>query len=196
MSYDAVDTMLEPRIQQQFFDSADLKYQTAETLSRPVAEAATALFGAITAGGTVMVCGLGGAQALAAHATGLLVGGFERERPPLAAVDLSAAPGGPLRALQALGHPGDALLLLVDGAGLPAAGDDAAACIALAREKDVTVVLVAGPSGAALAEGLAETDVAVAVPHERGARVAELQLLMLHALADAIDLQLLGEPER
>ena len=34
--------MLEQRIQQQFFESADLKYQSAETLARPVAEAAQA----------------------------------------------------------------------------------------------------------------------------------------------------------
>ena len=33
--------MLEQRIQQQFFDSADLQYQTAESLSRPIADAVT-----------------------------------------------------------------------------------------------------------------------------------------------------------
>ena len=32
--------MLEPRIQQHFFESADLSYQAAETLARPLAEAA------------------------------------------------------------------------------------------------------------------------------------------------------------
>jgi D-sedoheptulose 7-phosphate isomerase len=33
------------------------------------------------------------------------------------------------------------------------------------------------------------------VPHERLARVHELHLLVLHALCDAIDLQLLGDAE-
>ena len=42
--------MLEQRIQQQFFDSADLKYQSAEVLARHLAEAASALYGAITGG--------------------------------------------------------------------------------------------------------------------------------------------------
>ena len=32
-------TMLEQRIQQQFFDSADLKYAAAEVLSKPIAQA-------------------------------------------------------------------------------------------------------------------------------------------------------------
>ena len=34
--------MLEQRIQQQFFESADLQYQTAESLSRPLVQAAAA----------------------------------------------------------------------------------------------------------------------------------------------------------
>jgi len=32
--------MLEQRIQQQFFDIADLQYQSAQALSRPIADAA------------------------------------------------------------------------------------------------------------------------------------------------------------
>jgi len=39
--------MLEQRIQQQFFDNADLLSQTAESLSRPIAAAAQALLDAV-----------------------------------------------------------------------------------------------------------------------------------------------------
>jgi hypothetical protein len=46
--------MLEQRIQQQFFDSADLKYAAAEVLSRPIADAVSALVGCITGGGKVL----------------------------------------------------------------------------------------------------------------------------------------------
>ena len=42
---------------------------------------------------------------------------------------------------------------------------------------------------------LAESDVLVAVPHERGARVAEVHMLVLHCLCDAIDFQLMGDLE-
>lgn len=178
--------MLEQRIQQQFFDSADLKYQAAETLARPLADAAAALHGAILAGGKVMFMGTGQAAALAAHGAALLVGRFERERPPLAAM---AAPD--LDLLRALGQPGDVLLVL-DG------GDAAKAAAALetAHEKDMTAVaLAAAGSAGTLRDRLGEADVLVAVPHERGARVLELQLLALHCLCDAIDLQLMGEQD-
>ena len=79
-------SMLEQRIQQQFFDSADLKYRTAEPLARPIADAAGALLGAITSGGKVMVAGCGGSAVLAQHVAALFVGRFERERPPLPAL--------------------------------------------------------------------------------------------------------------
>ncbi len=175
--------MLEQRIQQQFFDSADLKYQTAETLSRPLSDAAAAMHGAILAGGKVMLFGSGQAASLAAHGAGLLVGRFERERPPLAAL---AADG--LDPLRALGQPGDVLLVLDGGDA-----DTAAAALDAAHEKDMTAVVMAATSATTLRDRLGEADVLVAVPHERMARVMELQLLALHILCDAIDLQLMGE---
>ena len=192
--------MLAQRIQQQFFDSADLQYQTAESLARPIADAAQALLACITAGGKLLVCGAGGGVALAAVFTAAFVGGFERERPALAALALAAdgalaqAAGAEqafARQVQAIGQPGD-LLLLIDP------GLDAAALVAAARaahDQDMTVLALTGRVGAALRQQLSEADVLIAVPHERGARVLETQLLVLHCLCDAIDLQLLGEQD-
>lgn len=180
--------MLEQRIQQQFFDSADLKYQSAELLARPIADAAAALIGAITGGGKVMCCGSGHGLALAQHMAQLLVGRFERERPPLAALCLGVQTRAqvPLQ-VRALGLPGDVLLLIDDGDG------GSSAAIAAARGKDMTLVVLAGRGASALRELLSEADVLVAVPHERAARVAEAHLLVLHCLADAIDFLLMGE---
>jgi D-sedoheptulose 7-phosphate isomerase len=59
----------------------------------------------------------------------------------------------------------------------------------------MTIVVLAGRSAQAFSELLAETDVLVPLPHERGARVTELQLLVLHCLCDAVDFQLMGDPE-
>src|SRR5512146_2401112 len=81
--------MLEQRIQQQFFDSADLKYQSAEALAKPIAEAVSTLLGCITSGGKVLVCGNGGSASDAQHFAAEFVGRFERERPGLAAIALS-----------------------------------------------------------------------------------------------------------
>lgn len=193
--------MLEQRIQQQFFDSADLQYQTAESLSRPIAEAAQALIGCITAGGKLLVGGVGGAAALAQHFCAALVDRFERERPGLAAIALASDGVLPTRLapqqvfakqVQALGQGGDVLLLLAGPA------NDAAleAAIAAAHARDMCVVLLGGASGAAALHGsLKETDVLLAVPHERAARVLEMQLLVLHCLCDAVDVQLMGEQD-
>jgi D-sedoheptulose 7-phosphate isomerase len=174
--------MLEQRIQQQFFDSADLLYQAAESLSRPLADALQAVVGSITSGGKLLITG----NALAPHAAAMFINGFERDRPPLAALALAADPN-PLRAL---GQPGDVLLLLDE----PLAAAAARALVEAAHDKDMTVIALTG-AAPEWQTALVETDVLIAVPHERRARVHELQLLMLHALADAIDLQLLGEQD-
>ncbi|MET0334378.1 MAG: SIS domain-containing protein [Rhizobacter sp.] len=178
--------MLEQRIQQQFFESADLQYQAAEVLARPIAEATAALLAAITSGGKVMVCGSGAGAALAPHLARLFAGRFERERPPLAALALNIGPEA-AQQVRALGLPGDVLLYIDDGEG------QSTPVVSAAQDKDMTIVVLAGRGAQAFGELLAETDVLVAVPHERPARVAELQLLVLHCLCDAVDFQLMGE---
>jgi D-sedoheptulose 7-phosphate isomerase len=176
--------MLEQRIQQQFFESADLLYQAAEPLARPLDDAAQAVLGCITGGGKLIVAG----GALATLFVSLCVGGFERERPPLAALALDDA--ALLPGLQALGAAGDVLLLLGGGS----TGPDLRPAVERAHDQEMAVVALAS-AAAPWRDALAETDVWVAVPHERAARVRELQLLMLHALADAVDQQLMGELE-
>ncbi len=177
--------MVEQRIQQQIFESADLQYRAADLLVRPIAEATAALLAAITGGGKVMVCGHGAGAAFAQHFARLLAGRFERERPPLAALALPIFEAA--QQVRALGLPGDVLLYIDDGEG------HSTAVISAAQAKDMTIVVLAGRGASAFGEVLAETDVLVAVPEGRPARVAELQLLVLHGLCDAIDFQLLGE---
>jgi D-sedoheptulose 7-phosphate isomerase len=176
--------MLEQRIQQQFFESADLLYQAAEPLARPLDEAAQALIGCLTGGGKLLVAG----GSLATLFASLCLRGFERERPPLAALALDDP--ALLPEMQALGAPGDVLLLLDDGSPGPAWRR----VVECAHDKEIAVIALAS-AAAPWRDALVETDVWIAVPHERAARVRELQLLMLHALADAVDLQLMGELE-
>src|SRR5437773_7143881 len=84
-----IHAMLEQRIQQQFFDSADLKYAAAEILAKPISDAVSAVVGCITGGGKVLACGNGGSAADAQHFAAEFVGRFERERPGLAALALT-----------------------------------------------------------------------------------------------------------
>jgi len=59
-----IPAMLEQRIEQQFIDSADLKYQAAQVLSKPIAAAVQALLACVTSGGKVLACGNGGSANL------------------------------------------------------------------------------------------------------------------------------------
>ena len=196
--------MLEQRIQQQFFDSADLKYAAAELLSRPIAEAVQALMGCITAGGKVLVCGNGGSASDAQHFAAEFVGRFERERPGLAAIALTTdtsiltAIGNDYdfksifsKQVQALGAPGDVLVAITTSGN----SGNVLAAVDAAHAKDMTVVALTGRDGGRMREVLGETDVHICVPHERTARIQEVHLLVIHCLCDAVDLQLLGEQD-
>ena len=196
--------MLEQRIQRHFFDSADLKYAAAETLARPIADAVGALVGCITSGGKVLACGNGGSAADAQHFAAEFVGRFERERPGLAAVALTVdtsiltAVGNDYgyevvfsKQVEALGAPGDVLLAITSSGNSP----NVLAAVEAARKKEMTVVALTGNGGGRLGERLGETDVHICVPHERTVRIQEVHLLVVHCLCDAVDLQLMGEPE-
>ncbi len=185
--------MLETRLQQQFFESADLLYQAAEQLTKPLSTAAQMMVASLTAGSRLLCAGSGLAQADAAQFAALLLSQFEQDRPGLAALALTpqlgelSGPAALSRQVQTLGHPGD-LLLWLDPEGEP----EAPALVAAARAQDMAVVAIAGPEAAALRAALSDTDVLVQLGAIRPARRLELQRVALHALADAIDAQLLG----
>jgi D-sedoheptulose 7-phosphate isomerase len=198
--------MLEQRIQQQFFESADLKYQAAEVLGRPIEQAVAALVAGLTAGGKVLVAGWARRPAWRSWSP-----------PSWSAASSATAPAWPRwpwawtarrcrrwwccpaprfdtvlsRQVETLGQPGDLLLLIDTDGNHPAL----LAAVAAAQGQDMTVIALTGRTGGALRGALGETDVLVAVPHDRRVRVLETHLLVLHCLCDAIDLQLLGEQD-
>jgi len=196
--------MLEQRIQQHFIDSADLKYQAAQTLSKPIAAAVQAVLACVTSGGKVLACGNGGSAADAQHFAAEFVGRFERERPELGAVALTTDTSILTaiandydfervfaKQVRALGQAGDVLL------ALSTSGNSAnvLAAIEAAHEREMTVVALTGRGGGRIGNALRETDVHVCVPHDRTARIQEVHLLTLHCICDGVDAQLLGEQE-
>ncbi|HWI81412.1 phosphoheptose isomerase [Ramlibacter sp.] len=196
--------MLEQRIQQHFIDSADLKYQAAQTLSKPIAAAVQAMLACVTSGGKVLACGNGGSAADAQHFAAEFVGRFERERPELGAIALTTDTSiltaiandydferVYAKQVRALGQAGDVLL------ALSTSGNSAnvLAAIEAAHEREMTVVALTGRGGGRIANALRETDVHVCVPHDRTARIQEVHLLTLHCICDGVDAQLLGEQE-
>jgi D-sedoheptulose 7-phosphate isomerase len=196
--------MLLQRIQQQFIDSADLKYQCAQVLAPSVEAAIGAVLASVTGGGKVLACGNGASAGGAQHFAASFIGRYERERPELAALSLSAdaavlsgiandfdARAVYARQVRALGHAGDVLL------AMSTTGNSAnmLAAVEAAHERDMTVVALTGARGGRLAQMLRDTDVSVCVPHELPARILEVHHLVLHCICDGVDAQLLGLPE-
>ena len=199
-----IPAMLEQRIEQQFIDSADLKYQAAQVLSKPIAAAVQALLACVTSGGKVLACGNVGSAADAQHFAAEFVGRFERERPELGAIALTTD-SSILTAIandydfnqvyakqvRALGQPGDVLL------AISTSGNSAniLAAIEAAHQREMTIVAMTGKGGGKIGMALRDTDVHICVPHDRTARIQEVHLLVLHCLCDGVDTQLLGEQE-
>jgi D-sedoheptulose 7-phosphate isomerase len=196
--------MLEQRIQQHFIESADLKYQAAQILSKPIAAAVQAVLTCVTGGGKVLACGNGGSAADAQHFAAEFVGRFERERPELGAIALTTDSSILTaiandydfnvvfsRQVRALGQPGD-VLLAISTSGNSA---NVLAAIEAAHEREMIVVGLTGRGGGKMMHALRDTDVHICVPHERTARIQEVHILVLHCICDAVDAQLLGEQE-
>lgn len=195
--------MLEQRIQQHFIDSADVKYQSAQALSDPIDSAVQALLACVTNGSKVLACGSGLSSAQALQFAMMCVAGFERERPELAALALSAdagwsgaaAPsfevGAFARQVRALGAAGDVLLVLCVNGDEPALLE----AVLAAHERDMSVIALCARDAGAMGGVMRETDVQICVPHDRAARVREVHALILHCLCDGVDTQLLGEQE-
>lgn len=199
-----ITPMLEQRIQQHFIDSADLKYQAAPLLSKPIAAAVQAMLACVTSGGKVLACGNGGSAANAQHFSAQFVGRYERERPELAAIALTTDSSILTaiandydfsvifsRQVRALGHPGD-VLLAISTSGNSA---NVLAAIEAAHEREMVVVGLTGHGGGKMSHALRDTDVLICVPHDRTARIQEVHLLALHCICDALDSQLLGDQE-
>ena len=196
--------MLEQRIEKHFIDSADLKYQSAQILAKPIAAATQALLACVTGGGKVLVCGNGGSAADAQHFAAEFVGRYERERPELAAIALTTDTSIITaiandydfsviysKQVRALGQAGD-VLLAISSSGNSA---NILSAIEAAHAREMTVIALTGKGGGKMAGLLRETDVHICVPHDRTARIQEVHLLVLHCLCDGVDTQLLGNQE-
>ncbi len=196
--------MLEQRIQQHFVDSADLKYQAAQTRNTPIAAAIRAVRASVTSGGKVLACGNGGSAADAQHFAAEFVGRFERERPELGAIALTTD-SSILTAVandydfnqifakqvRALGQPGDVLLAITTSGN----SANVLAAVEAAHAREMTVIALTGRGGGKMNQALRETDVHICVPHERTARIQEVHLLSIHCICDGVDATLLGDQD-
>lgn len=197
-----IGAMLLQRIQQHFIDSADLKYQCAQSLAPAIELATGAVLACVTGGNKVLACGNGAAAALVQAFTAAFVGRFERERPELAALALGTnaailtgvysqfeARAVFARQVRALGLPGDVLLVVTGQGNSP----EILGAVEAAHEREMTVIGLCGHRSGELGQKLKDTDVLVSVPSERLSRVQEIHQLVLNCICDGVDVQLLGD---
>lgn len=193
---------LTARVSTHFRDAIALHEQAMDALAEPTATAIDAMFFAIANDGKILTCGEGVSAANAERMVAHLIGRFERERMPLAAMALNGdavlltavsdelGPEGVFaRQIQALGQAGDILVVFATGGEAPAILQ----AIVAAHDRELRVIALTGGETGDIASLLNEQDIHLSVPHDRIARIQEIHLLVLHALCDGIDAQLLGD---
>jgi D-sedoheptulose 7-phosphate isomerase len=120
------------RIRRQFAESIETKQAALAELALPLEQAIEALTQTILSDGKLLICGNGGSAADAQHLAAELVGRFEAEREPMAAIALTTdtsiltAIGNDYafeeafaRQVRALGRPGDLLAAISTSGNSP-----------------------------------------------------------------------------
>ena len=193
---------LAQRIVRQFDDSARSIRSSSDALLEPIARAVDTMFQALSDDHKILACGNGGSAADAQHFSAELIGRFERERLPLAAIALSVDTSTLTavandysfdqvfaKQVTGLGRAGDVLFAISTSGN----SKNVIAAIEAAYARDMRVVALTGKGGGAIGELLRDDDVHICVPHDRTARIQEVHLLVLHCLCDGIDWHLLGD---
>ena len=150
----------------------------------------------LSQGGKVLLCGNGGSASDAQHFSGELLGRFEMERPPLAAVALTTdtstltAVGNDYdysqifsKQVSGLGRAND-ILFAISTSGNSANVIEA---IRVAQEKNMRVIALTGKDGGKIRQLLNAQDIEICAPAKRTCRVQEIHILVIHALCDMID---------
>ena len=150
----------------------------------------------LLAGGRLLAAGNGGSAAEAQHLTAELVGRYERERPPLAAIALHAETSSVTaigndygaeevfaRQVAAHGRTGDVLVAL----STSGRSRNVLRAVAAARRARVTSWALTGPLPNPLA---AAADEVIAVPTAGTATVQEAHLVLVHVLCAAVDAEI------
>ncbi len=153
---------------------------------------AEALVQTFRRGNKAMSCGNGGSMSDAMHFAEEWSGRFRSERPPLPAIAFSD-PGHLscvandygydevfARQVQALGQPGDALLVLSTSGNSP----NLIRAAEVARKKSVAVIGLLGKRGGALKD---LCDIAIIVPGATSDRIQELHIKIIHIVIETVE---------
>jgi D-sedoheptulose 7-phosphate isomerase len=189
------------RIQALFNQSIQTKVDSLAQLTPAIGTAADLIVSRILEGNKILSCGSGGASAMAQLFSAEMLNRFERERPGLPAIALSADTNVLTaiandydysliysRQLEALGQSSD-LLMAISASGNMSNVNYA---VQSAHEREMSVIALTGQDGGELGKLLEHDDVEIRVPSDVTARIQETHLLIIHCLCDLVDQHLLG----
>src|SRR5690606_374604 len=184
------------RIDAHFAESLDAKAAARAVLVEPTERAARLLDTCLAGGGKILVCGNGGSAADSQHLAAELVGRFEREREPLAAIALTtdtsiltavandyAYDEVFARQVGGLGREGDVLVAISTSGNSPSI----LRAVEAAHRRGMRVLAFTGRDGGRVGAALAPDDIELRVPPDRTRRNQEVHLLLIHCLCDAIE---------
>ncbi|MFP8967119.1 phosphoheptose isomerase [Pokkaliibacter sp. CJK22405] len=192
---------LQDRIIAQFHTSIDVKVHAVELLTPLIAHASEMMLHCLLSEGKILCCGNGRSAIDSQLFTTQLLNRFERDRPGLPAMNLSAD-AATLTAIasefnyndvyskqiRALGQPGD-ILLAISSSGRSA---NIVQAIQAAHDRDMMVIAMTGTDGGDISSLLRPEEVELRVPSEMPVRIQEVHTLIIHCLCDLIDFQLFG----
>ncbi len=149
-------------------------------------------------GGKLLVCGNGGSAADSQHLAAELAGRYRDDRPGWPALALTTDTSALTavsndygfervfaRQVEALGRPGDVLLLISTSGRSP----NCLAAAREARERGLRTHALVGKDGGPLA---AAVDGALVAPGTDTARIQEMHLVLIHALCELLEARRLG----
>ncbi|NQV68565.1 MAG: phosphoheptose isomerase [Pseudohongiella sp.] len=189
------------RISSHFRDSIAVKQQSAEELPAPIHRAGEAMVQSLLTNRKILCCGNGGSAGDAQHFSAELLNRFEKERPGLPAIALTADSSTITaiandynyneifsKQVSALGQAGDILLAISTSGN----SENVVEAIKAGHERQMTIVAMTGNDGGSIANLLSDQDIEIRVPSDRTARIQEVHLVVIHCLCDFIDTQLFG----
>jgi D-sedoheptulose 7-phosphate isomerase len=190
------------RVRAVFAEHARVLAATHDAAAAPITAAAALMADALRAGGKILAFGNGGSAADAQHLAAELAGRFDRERPALPALALTAnssdltAIGNDYgfglvfaRLIEAHGRPGDVAIAISTSGN----SENVLRAVEVARARGLRSIGLIGKGGGKLA---ARVDVAISVPSDVTARVQEAHATIAHLLCELVELALFPPPRR
>jgi D-sedoheptulose 7-phosphate isomerase len=192
---------LEERIINQLHTSLGVSAQTIEHYAPIIADASELLMQCLMAEGKVLTAGNGAGQSLASYLTTLLMQRFRHERPGLPALTLGSDMGltsgtaeesgfvaSYARQIQALGQPGD-LLVLISSSGKDR---NLIQAIQAAHEREMSVIAITARDGGDVTSLLVPQEIEICIPADDEPAIHLAQMLTIHCLIDLVEFQLFG----